>query len=390
MLKDSSLCLELSFIITIIYMINIKQFKKEGKYMIDTNAIKPMETKIEMYPIDLENFVKEHHQQLADYLKEQAPCPNIFEDSLALSRDGKELTIGCEGTAYVDIGYKQKHYFAQKDKGFSDWVDSILQNYANYLRRQRNAQIKMDNKELNALLYKNPRKALFSSRSYIDWVIANFANFSFERGSYPICYNFIFGYNTNNYDYLSDRLVIALNNIKQIRANTINEIVNVLRHYYLNLLGNKQIKDRNVYQIIKQLYDLVNDVDKIISNVKVDYTQLLILVRCMGTIKEINLPLKAVLQADINYQYFKTITFTVTNKDEVPEFISLLIGDSVYKNTVFNYLKDFFSEHTVRFKLNKGQALFDQYLTDMQTKFSNVEILKQTANILNLIKQYAV
>ena len=248
----------------------------------------------------------------------------------------------------------------------------------------------MDNKELNALLYKNPRKALFSSRSYIDWVIANFANFSFERGSYPICYNFIFGYDTNNYDYLSDRLVIALNNIKQIRASTINEIVNVLRHYYLNLLGNKQIKDRNVYQIIKQLYDLVNDVDKIISNVKVDYTQLLILVRCMGTIKEINLPLKAVLQADINYQYFKTITFTVTNKDEVPEFISLLIGDSVYKNTVFNYLKDFFSEHTVRFKLNKGQALFDQYLTDMQTKFSNVEILKQTANILNLIKQYAV
>lgn len=358
--------------------------------MIDTNAIKPVGTKIEMYPIDLENFIKEHHQQLADYLKEQAPCHNIFEDSLALSRDGKELTIGCEGVAYVDIGYKQKHYFAQKDKDFSDWVDSILQNYANYLRRQRNAQIKMDNKELNALLSKNPRKALFSSRSYIDWVIANFANFSFERGSYPICYNFIFGYDTNNYDYLSDRLVVALNNIKQIRASTINEIVNMLRHYYLNLLGNKQIKDRNVYQIIKQLYDLVNDVDKIISNVKIDYTQLLILVRCMGTIKEINLPLKAVLQADINYQYFKTITFTVTNKDEVPEFISLLIGDSVYKNTVFNYLKDFFSEHTVRFKLNKGQTLFDQYLTDMQTKFNNVEILKQTAAILNLIKQYAV
>ena len=390
MLKDSSLCLELSFIITIIYMINIKQFKKEGKYMIDTNAIKPMETKIEMYPIDLENFVKEHHQQLADYLKEQAPCPNIFEDSLALSRDGKELTIGCEGIAYVDIGYKQKHYFAQKDEDFSDWVDSILQNYANYLRRQRNAQRKMDNKELNNLLYKNQRKALFSSRSYIDWLITNFANFSFEKGSYQICYNFIFRYDTDNYDYLSDRLVIALSNIKQIRASTINEIISMLRHYYLNLLGNKQIKDQNVYQIIKQLYDLVNDVDKIISNVKVDYTQLLILVRCMGTIKEINLPLKAVLQADINYQYFKTITFTVTNKDEVPEFISLLIGDSVYKNTVFNYLKDFFSEHTVRFKLNKGQALFDQYLTDMQTKFSNVEILKQTANILNLIKQYAV
>lgn len=359
--------------------------------MIDTNAIKPVGTKIEMYSIDFDNFVKEHHHQLADYLKEQAPYDdNIFEDSLALSRDGKELTIGCEGTAYVDIGYKQKHYFAQKDEDFSDWVDSILQNYANYLRRQRNAQRKMNNKELNNLLYKNQRKALFSSRSYIDWLIANFANFSFEKGSYQICYNFIFGYDTDNYDYLSDRLVVALSNIKQIRASTINEIINMLRHYYLNLLGNKQIKDRNVYQIIKQLYDLANDVDKIIFNVNINYTQLLILVRRMATIKEINLPLKAVLQTDINYQFFKKITFTVTNKDEVSEFISLLIGDSVNKNIVFNYLKDFFSKHTVRFKLNKGQALFDQYLTDMQTKFNNVEILKQTTAILNLIKQYAI
>lgn len=359
--------------------------------MIDTSAIKPVETKIEMYAIDFENFVKDHHQQLADYLKEQEPYDdNIFEDSLALSLDGKELTIGCEGTAYVDIGYKQKHYFAQKDKDFSDWVDSILQNYANYLRRQRNAQRKMDNKELNTLLYKNQRKALFSSRSYIDWLIANFTNFPFEKGSYQICYNFIFRYDTDNYDYLSDRLVIALSNIKQIRASTINEIISMLRHYYLNLLGNKQIKDRNVYQIIKQLYDLVNDVNKIIFNVKIDYTQLLVLVRRMATIKEINLPLKAVLQADINYQYFKTITFAVTNKDEVSEFISLLISDSVNKNIVFKYLKDFFNEHTVRFKLNKGQALFDQYLTDMQTKFNNVEILKQTTAILNLIKQYAV
>lgn len=248
----------------------------------------------------------------------------------------------------------------------------------------------MDNKELNDLLCKNQRKALFSSRNYIDWVIANFANFSFKKGSYQICYNFIFGYNTDNYDYLSDRLVVALSNIKQIRASTINEIINMLRHYYLNLLGNKQIKDRNVYQIIKQLYDLANDVDKIIFNVNINYTQLLILVRRMATIKEINLPLKAVLQTDINYQFFKKITFTVTNKDEVSEFISLLIGDSVNKNIVFNYLKDFFSKHTVRFKLNKGQALFDQYLTDMQTKFNNVEILKQTTAILNLIKQYAI
>lgn len=359
--------------------------------MIDTNAIKPVGTKIEMYPIDFDNFVKDHHQQLADYLKEQAPYDdNIFEDSLALSQDRKELTIGCEGIAYADIGYKQKHYFAQKDTDFSDWVDSILQNYANYLRRQRNAQRKMNNKELNNLLYKNQRKALFSSRSYIDWLIANFANFSFEKGSYQICYNFIFGYDTDNYDYLSERLVVALSNIKQIRASTINEIINMLRHYYLNLLGNKQIKDRNVYQIIKQLYDLANDVDKIIFNVNINYTQLLILVRRMATIKEINLPLKAVLQTDINYQFFKKITFTVTNKDEVSEFISLLIGDSVNKNIVFNYLKDFFSKHTVRFKLNKGQALFDQYLTDMQTKFNNVEILKQTTAILNLIKQYAI
>lgn len=358
--------------------------------MINTSAIKPVGTKIEMYAIDFDNFVKEHHQQLADYIKEQAYCHNIFEDSLALSRDGKELTIGCEGIAYVDIGYKQKHYFAQKDEDFSDWVDSILQNYANYLRRQRNAQRKMDNKELNNLLYKNQRKALFSSRSYIDWLITNFANFSFEKGSYQICYNFIFRYDTDNYDYLSDRLVIALSNIKQIRASTINEIISMLRHYYLNLLGNKQIKDQNVYQIIKQLYDLVNDVDKIIFNVKIDYTQLLILVRRMTTIKEINLPLKAVLQADINYQYFKTITFAVNNKDEVSEFISLLISDSVNKNVVFNYLKDFFNEHTVKFKLNKGRALFDQYLTDMQAKFNNVEILKQTVAILNLIKQYAI
>ena len=147
--------------------------------MIDTEVtnVMPKSKQLQVVKIDFDNFVNDNLPNMIKVLsKYDSVNSDIFYDDLALiPKQGKFSIVFNPKPDMPVIALKSNNLRGIKRNNLTitGWAKKILHNYQTWLKRTLSAQKNMNALELNKLLAKQPKQAVFSQEAYADYILAN-------------------------------------------------------------------------------------------------------------------------------------------------------------------------------------------------------------------------
>lgn len=218
--------------------------------MIDTKA-KLQVNQLKLISIDFDQLIKEalpiftnFLQNYFDHLKFEDKChPHHNKEkmqfknySFSINRNGSKIIIGKTFDLQSKYGVNSNIKILKGNLTIPEWAKKILTHYCNWLKKQYQKQQVMSPADITQLLDKTHDKHLFTSESYTTWIISQISHLDNDE----IAFNEL---RLCQQNYLISSLLIALNEIKTIKASIlvtlIDQISPVAHNYYYDVLMNK-------------------------------------------------------------------------------------------------------------------------------------------------------
>lgn len=380
--------------------------------MIDTEVtnVMPKSKQLQVVKIDFDNFVNDNLPNMIKVLsKYDSVNSDIFYDDLALiPKQGKFSIVFNPKPDMPVIALKSNNLRGIKRNNLTitGWAKKILHNYQTWLKRTLSAQKNMNALELNKLLAKQPKQAVFSQEAYADYILANLGtpiaeltNVDTTNVNFKHVSDVNITYLAHDNGYFGQHLVANWSNQQPITTSMVN---NIIDYFTESEYFKKQIPERQLTILLLvdklKLYpeSIINDgraintYSKIIrltieSSQLADFHQhvvipLDVLGKLIGEMSIDN------TLNDLGNYSRADITFRTNSKLAIDHFMINVLNDyhSVdFKNAIL--LLNRMHEHNVRFDLANYKKDFVVKSQTITKYFDDIYDLKQFNQLLQTI-----
>lgn len=380
--------------------------------MIDTEVtnVIPKSKQLQVVKIDFDNFVNDNLPNTIKVLsKYEGINSDTFYNDLALvPKQGKFNIVFNPKPDIPVIALKSNNLRGIKRNNLTitGWAKKILHNYQTWLKRTLSAQKNMNALELNKLLAKQSRQAVFSQEAYADYILANLGtpiaeltNTDMTNVNFKHVSDVNITYLAHDNGYFGQHLVANWSNQQPITTSMVN---NIIAYFTENEYFKKHIaeRQRTILLLVDKLNQypesVINDGQEIntyskIIRLTIESSQLAdfhrhvvipldILGKLIGEMSVDN------TLNDLGNYSRADITFKASSKLAIDHFIINVLNDyhSVdFKNAIL--LLNRMHEHSVRFDLADYKKDFVIKSQTITKYFDNIYDLKQLNQLLQTI-----
>lgn len=380
--------------------------------MIDTEVtnVMPKSKQLQVVKIDFDNFVNDNLPNTIKVLsKYEGINSDTFYNDLALvPKQGKFNIVFNPKPDIPVIALKSNNLRGIKRNNLTitGWAKKILHNYQTWLKRTLSAQKNMNALELNKLLAKQSRQAVFSQEAYADYILANLGtpiaeltNTDMTNVNFKHVSDVNITYLAHDNGYFGQHLVANWSNQQPITTSMVN---NIIAYFTENEYFKKHIaeRQRTILLLVDKLNQypesVINDGQEIntyskIIRLTIESSQLAdfhrhvvipldILGKLIGEMSVDN------TLNDLGNYSRADITFKASSKLAIDHFIINVLNDyhSVdFKNAIL--LLNRMHEHSVRFDLADYKKDFVIKSQTITKYFDNIYDLKQLNQLLQTI-----
>lgn len=365
---------------------------------------------LQVINIDFDNFVNDNLPNMIKVLsKYDTVNSDIFYDDLALmSKEGKFNIVFNPKPDMPVIALKSNNLRGIKRNNLTitGWAKKILHNYQTWLKRTLSAQKNMNALELNKLLAKQPKQAVFSQKAYADYILANLGtpiaeltNTDMTNVNFKHVSDANITYLAHDNGYFGQHLVASWSNQQPITTSMVN---NIIDYFTESEYFKKQIPERQ--RTILLLVDKLNlHPESIINDGRAINTYSKVIRLTIESSQLANFHRHVAIPLDIlgkligemsidntlndlgNYSR-ADITFRANSKLAIDHFMINVLNDyhSVdFKNVIL--LLNRMHEHSVRFDLADYKKDFVIKSQTISKYFADIYDLKQFNQLLQTI-----
>lgn len=242
--------------------------------MIDTEVtnVKPKSKQLQVINIDFDNFVNDNLPNMIKVLsKYEGINSDTFYNDLALvPKQGKFDIVVNPKSDVPAIALKSNNLRGIKRNNLTltNWAKKILHNYQTWLKRALLAQQAMNALELNKLLDKQPKQAVFSQKAYADYILANLGtpiseltNTDVTNVNFKQVSDVNITYLAHDNGYFGQHLVANWSNQQLITTSMVN---NIIDYFTESEYFKKRIPERQLTILL--LVDKLNQYPESIIN----------------------------------------------------------------------------------------------------------------------------
>lgn len=342
--------------------------------MIDTEVtnVMPKSKQLQVVKIDFDNFVNDNLPNMIKVLsKYEGINSDTFYNDLALVPKQGKFNIVFNpkpDTPVIALKSNNLRGIKRNNLTITGWAKKILHNYQTWLKRALSAQKNMNALELNKLLAKQSRQAVFSQEAYADYILANLGtpiaeltNTDMTNVNFKHVSDVNITYLAHDNGYFGQHLVANWSNQQPITTSMVN---NIIAYFTESEYFKKQIAERQ--RTILLLVDKLNQYPESIINDG----------------QEIN-------------TYSKIIRLTIESS-QLADFhrhvvIPLdILGKLIGKMSVDNTLNDLgnYSRADITFKINSKLAI-DHFMINILNDYHSVDF-KNAILLLNRMHDHNV
>lgn len=380
--------------------------------MIDTEVtnVKPKSKQLQVINIDFDNFVNDNLPNTIKVLSRYAGInSDTFYNDLALVPKQGKFNIVFNprpDTPVIALKSNNLRGIKRNNLTITGWAKKILHNYQTWLKRTLSAQQAMNALELNKLLAKQPKQAVFSQKAYADYILANLGtpiaeltNIDVTNANFKYISDVNINYLAHDNGYFGQHLVANWNNQQPITTSMVN---NIIDYFTENNYFKKHIPERQ--RTILLLVDKMNQYPESIINdgrAIITYTNIIRLTIESSQLADFHrhvvIPLDVLGKLigemsidntlnDLGNYSRADITFKANSKLAIKHFMINVLNDyhSVdFKNAIL--LLNRMHEHNVKFDLagyKKDFVIKSQTITKY---FDDIYDLKQFNKLLQTI-----
>lgn len=242
--------------------------------MIDTEVtnVKPKSKQLQVININFDNFVNDNLPNMIKVLsKYEGINSDTFYNDLALvPKQGKFDIVVNPKSDVPAIALKSNNLRGIKRNNLTltNWAKKILHNYQTWLKRALLAQQAMNALELNKLLDKQPKQAVFSQKAYADYILANLGtpiseltNTDVTNVNFKQVSDVNITYLAHDNGYFGQHLVANWSNQQLITTSMVN---NIIDYFTESEYFKKRIPERQLTILL--LVDKLNQYPESIIN----------------------------------------------------------------------------------------------------------------------------